>query len=60
MEKSSRAWRKSTYSGGTGGNCVEVGGTADRVLVRDTKNRETLTLSVSPGAWKTFTRTLKK
>ncbi|HET6192111.1 MAG TPA: DUF397 domain-containing protein, partial [Trebonia sp.] len=32
-------WRKSTFSGGNGGDCVEVGQQAGRVLVRDTKDR---------------------
>jgi Domain of unknown function (DUF397) len=31
-------WRTSTYSGGQGGNCVEVGQAAGVVLVRDTKD----------------------
>lgn len=32
-------WRKSSYSGNGGGNCVEVGQHGDgTVLVRDTKN----------------------
>jgi hypothetical protein len=34
-------WRKSSYSGANGGNCVEVGRDSARVLVRDTKDRET-------------------
>ncbi|MFI0791100.1 DUF397 domain-containing protein [Micromonospora rubida] len=46
-------WRKSTKSGGNGGNCVEV---ADNlpgvVLVRDTKDRDGGTLSFSPAAWR--------
>ena len=35
-------WRKSSYSGGNGGSCVEVGAQpqAGRVLVRDTKDRQ--------------------
>ncbi|WP_320068402.1 DUF397 domain-containing protein [Micromonospora sp. RTGN7] len=48
-------WRKSTKSGGNGGNCVEV---ADNlpgvVLVRDTKDRDGGTLSFSPTAWRGF------
>jgi hypothetical protein len=31
-------WRKSSYSGNNGGNCVEVADHDGRVLVRDTKN----------------------
>lgn len=59
MAKSNRAWRKSTYSGATSGNCVEVGNGDDRILVRDTQAREACTLSVSPQAWLVFARSLK-
>jgi hypothetical protein len=49
-------WRKSSYSGGNGGNCVEVGAQpqAGRVLVRDTKDREGPVLRFTPGAWRRF------
>lgn len=60
MEKNSKVWRKSTYSGGTGGNCVEVGRAADRVLVRDTQARESFTLGVQSRTWQVFTESLKK
>lgn len=51
-------WRKSSYSGANGGSCVEVG-TADRVLVRDTTDRDGGTLTFSAQAWQTFTGKLK-
>jgi Domain of unknown function (DUF397) len=49
-------WRKSSYSGGNGGGCVEVGRSvdADRVLVRDTKDRQGPVLAVDPGTWRRF------
>jgi Domain of unknown function (DUF397) len=49
-------WRKSSYSGGNGGNCVEVGAQpqAARVLVRDTKDRQGPVLRFTPGAWQRF------
>ena len=49
-------WRKSSYSGGNGGNCVEVGAQpqADRVLVRDTKDRQGPMLRFTWGAWQRF------
>ena len=49
-------WRKSSYSGGNGGNCVEVGAQpqSGRVLVRDTKNRRGPVLRFTPGAWQRF------
>ena len=52
-------WRKSTYSGGASNNCVECGTDASGVLVRDTTDRDGLTLSVSPSAWLKFTSTIK-
>jgi hypothetical protein len=51
-------WRKSTYSDDTGGNCVEVA-TADAVLIRDTVNRDGVTLSVSASVWLRFTSAIK-
>jgi len=33
---SEMSWRKSSYSGGSGGNCVELADRGGRVLVRDT------------------------
>ena len=46
-------WRKSTYSGGEGGECVEVA-SAGPVLVRDTTDRAGITLSVPASAWRAF------
>jgi hypothetical protein len=51
-------WRKSSHSGGNGGDCVEVG-TADAVLIRDTTDRAGYTLSVSASAWKAFLADIK-
>jgi hypothetical protein len=49
-------WRKSSYSGNGGTDCLEVGApaTADRVLVRDTKDRRGPVLRFSPTAWRWF------
>lgn len=52
-------WRKSTYSGGGGANCVEVGGSGAQVLVRDTKNRNGDTLNIGHREWHRFVTTLK-
>ena len=49
--------RKSTRSG-TNGACVEVGGTARVVLVRDTKDRGGM-LAFPADAWQAFTDGLK-
>jgi len=52
------SWRTSSFSAGNGGNCVEVGPTADAILVRDTKNRTGGTLTLTPAAWHALTTTL--
>lgn len=52
-------WRKSTYSTGQGGECVEVAQSAT-IHVRDTKDHATgPVLRLSPAAWTRFTRTLR-
>ena len=47
-------WRKATYSGNGGGNCLEVADDADRVLVRDTKDRAGAVLAFTADAWRQF------
>ena len=60
MEGSSAlSWRKASYSGNNGGNCVEVGQTADTIAVRDTTDRVGAVLSIPASAWQTFTDRLK-
>jgi hypothetical protein len=49
--QTTQPWRKRTYSGEARGNCAEVA-TVDTVLIRDTANRDRLTLSAS--AWSKF------
>ena len=53
MEAVDPRWRTASYSD-NGGNCVEVGDDAGRVLVRDTKDRRGLVLRFTPGAWRRF------
>ena len=52
MERNSANWRKSTYSGGNGGQCVEVGNAVSEIVVRDTKDRAGTVLAVPAGAWR--------
>ncbi|HEY6786462.1 MAG TPA: DUF397 domain-containing protein [Trebonia sp.] len=47
-------WRKSSYSDGNGGSCVETADGDGAVLVRDTTDRGGLTLSVPAPAWLSF------
>jgi hypothetical protein len=53
------AWRKSTYSGGEGGNCVEVAATGT-VHVRDTTDRDGFTLPVPAAAWSAFVAAIRE
>ena len=52
-------WRKSTYSDGSGGNCVETATSDGTILVRDTTNRDAGTLAFSTEAWGTFIASLR-
>jgi hypothetical protein len=52
-------WRKSTYSDGNGGQCVETASGDGIVLVRDTTDRDSRTLAFSAEAWRTFLGTLR-
>jgi Domain of unknown function (DUF397) len=51
-------WRTSSYSGGNGGQCVEVAASG-RVLVRDTKDRTGAALAFTPQAWREFATRIK-
>ena len=52
-------WRKSSYSGNGGSDCVEVAA-ADHVFVRDSQqNRQGPVLLVNKQAWRRFTGQLK-
>lgn len=53
-----RTWRKSSFSGGGSGNCVEIGFAGD-VAVRDTKNRDGGTLEFTAADWSAFAAGVK-
>ncbi|MEU5421604.1 DUF397 domain-containing protein [Streptomyces sp. NPDC020667] len=58
----SRIWVKSSYSGGTGGECVEWApafAASGVVPVRDSKNPEGPALVVPSGAWSSFVSMVK-
>ena len=54
MERNGADWRKSTYSGGNGGQCVEVATAAAGIVVRDTANRSGVVLALPAGAWRSL------
>ncbi|MEU9231111.1 DUF397 domain-containing protein [Streptomyces subrutilus] len=60
FDLSTATWRKSSYSNGTGGECVEVAdGLVGVVPVRDSKVEDGPVLMVSAAAWDGFVAGLK-
>ncbi|UXY28205.1 DUF397 domain-containing protein [Streptomyces sp. HUAS TT20] len=62
IDLSTVQWRKSSYSNGSGGECVEVSDTHPGVVipVRDSKRaQEGPVLHFPPSAWTTFVTFLK-
>ncbi|MFD8393680.1 DUF397 domain-containing protein [Streptomyces sp. NPDC059680] len=57
----SDTWRKSTYSGGSSDNCLEVNDTTapTHVPVRDSKNPTGPAVVFSASAWTVFVRAVK-
>jgi len=62
VDLSDAAWRTSSYSGGNGGQCVQVAAiTSDQAglvrvcAVRDSKDPGGPVLAFSPGQWCAFT-----
>lgn len=53
-------WRKATFSGNGGSDCVEVAGHCSRLLVRDTKDRTGPVLRFSPAVWRRFADQVKR
>ena len=52
-------WRKSSYSDGNGGACVETATGNATILVRDTTNRDGGMLGFNAEAWQAFADSLK-
>lgn len=48
------AWFKSSYSTGSGGECVEVAACTGTIHVRDSKDRSGPILTVAAGDWAAF------
>ncbi|MGC0332279.1 hypothetical protein RKD23_005269 [Streptomyces sp. SAI-170] len=54
MENREIQWRKSTYSGDQGGDCLEVSGCPATVSVRDSKNPAGPVLILRPAVFSAF------
>jgi hypothetical protein len=49
-------WRKSSRSGGEGGECVEIAACPHAIHLRDSKNPTGPHLTLSPTTWSAFLR----
>lgn len=54
-------WRTSSYSGGNGGECIQVVAkpSSGRVLVRDSKTPDGAVLALTSADWRRFTDHIK-
>jgi hypothetical protein len=60
MNLSNPTWRKSSYSNGVGGNCVEVGDLPGaKTALRDSKNPDGGVLVFDSRAWTTLVAKVK-
>jgi hypothetical protein len=59
MDVTDAMWRKSSYSGGNGGTCVEVGPAGPAVAVRDSKDPDGPLLAFAADVWKVFAEQVK-
>ena len=60
MERLNPGWRKSSYSGNGGANCVETGTVPGEVLIRDTKDQGNgPVLRITPTEWRRFAASIK-
>ncbi|GHC41345.1 DUF397 domain-containing protein [Streptomyces cinnamoneus] len=59
-DRASAKWRKSSYSGGNEGQCLEVADNIPGIVpVRDSKNPTGPALAFTPAAWVAFTAALR-
>jgi hypothetical protein len=54
----SRQWRKSSHSGGHGGNCVEVATAQGGVAIRDSQNPNGSVLLVTAAQWENLCKSV--
>ena len=60
MDVTCAEWRKSSYSSGNGGQCVEVAqNLPGAVAVRDSKNPDGPKLVFTPDEWRAFTAEIR-
>ncbi|MGY6020461.1 DUF397 domain-containing protein [Streptomyces spinosirectus] len=52
-------WRKSSYSGSSGGECIEVADLRPHIAIRDSKNPAGGVVTITAGAFADFLRALR-
>ncbi|NUL03672.1 DUF397 domain-containing protein [Streptomyces lunaelactis] len=60
MDQEDIRWIKSSYSGGSGTECVEVAASAANVAVRDSKVPHGPRLALGPSAWAGFVTAIRQ
>jgi hypothetical protein len=58
MDMTGATWRKSSYSGNNGGNCVEATA-ARKIMIRDSKDPHGPVLAFAPKDWQRFADRVK-
>ncbi|MFD3534533.1 DUF397 domain-containing protein [Streptomyces sp. NPDC058664] len=51
-------WNKSSYSNGSGGECLECAQTETKIFIRDSKSIQGPAISMHPAPWQTFVDSL--
>jgi hypothetical protein len=59
VDLSHARWRKSSFSGGGGSNCVEVADAGQAIAVRDSKDAPGPVLVFGQHTWRQFAANLK-
>ncbi|MET7620460.1 DUF397 domain-containing protein [Streptomyces sp. NPDC005408] len=59
MDQEDVRWTKSSYSGGSGTECVEVSASAVDIAVRDSKLPQGSHLALRPAVWAEFVDALR-
>jgi hypothetical protein len=59
LGRSAAQWRKSSHSGGQGGDCVELAVAPDSIAIRDSKDPHGTPLLISRRDFKRFAKALK-
>ncbi|BBC96211.1 DUF397 domain-containing protein [Streptomyces griseofuscus] len=54
MSTSELAWYKSSYSSGSGDDCIEVATTPATIHIRDSKAKQGPQLALTPTTWSAF------